>query len=144
MPISTMTAQSLTIKIKTSQRSQSYRKSVLNIHWKDWYWSWSSITLATWCEELAHLKRPWCWKKWRQEEKGRTEDEIAGWHHWLTGHKFEQALGVGDGQGSLDAAVHGVTESDTTEQLNWTELFGGCSLLLRHCTLHLWTVFLYK
>ena len=40
--------------------SQSSRKSVLNIHWQDWCWSWSSNTLATWCEELTHLKRPWC------------------------------------------------------------------------------------
>ena len=40
-------------------------------------------------------------KDWRQEEKGMTEDEMVGWHHWLDGHKFEQAPGVGDGQGIL-------------------------------------------
>ena len=40
--------------------SQSERKSVLNIHWKDWCWIWNSNTLATWCEELTHWKRPWC------------------------------------------------------------------------------------
>ena len=40
-------------------------------------------------------------KNWRWEEKGTTEDEMVGWHHWLDGHEFEQALGVGDGQGSL-------------------------------------------
>ena len=45
--------------------------------------------LATWCEELTHLKRPWCWKDWRQEEKGMTEDEMVGWHHWLDGCEFE-------------------------------------------------------
>ena len=38
--------------------NQSYRKSILNIHWKDWCWSWSSNTLATWCKELTHWKRP--------------------------------------------------------------------------------------
>ena len=43
---------------------------------------------------------------------------MVEWHHRLNGHDFKQALGVGDGQGSLDAAVHGVTESDTIEQLN--------------------------
>ena len=48
----------------------------------------------------------------RQEEKGTAEDEMVGWHHWLDGHEFEQALGVGDGQGSL-AAVCGVTKSQT-------------------------------
>ena len=73
----------------------------LNIPWKDWCWSWNSNTLATWCEELTHWKRPWCWERLRQEEKGTREDEIIGWHHLLSGHEFEQASGVGDGQGSL-------------------------------------------
>ena len=42
---------------------QSYRKSVLNSHWKDWCWSWNSNTLATWCEGLTHLKRLCCWER---------------------------------------------------------------------------------
>ena len=46
-------------------------------------------------------KDPVAGKDWRQEEKGTTEDEMVGWHHWLDGHEFEQALGIGDGQGSL-------------------------------------------
>ena len=46
-------------------------------------------------------KDPDAGKDWRQEEKGTTEDETVGWHHWLNGHEFEQALGVGDGQGCL-------------------------------------------
>ena len=46
-----------------NQTSQSERKSVLNIHWKDWCWSWNSNTWATWCKELTHLKRPWCWER---------------------------------------------------------------------------------
>ena len=61
-------------------------------------------------------------KEWRWEEKGTTEDETVGWHHWLNGHKFEKAPGVGDGQGSLACCIPlGRKESDTTEQLNWTE-----------------------
>ena len=68
--------------------SQSWRKSTLNIHWKDWCWSWRSNTLDTWCEESTHWKRPWCWKDWRQEEKGTTEDEMVGWHHQLNGQEF--------------------------------------------------------
>ena len=62
-------------------------------------------------------------KDWRQEEKGMTEDEVVGWHHWLDGHEFEQAPGVGDGQGGLVCCDSwGRKESDKTEQLNWTEL----------------------
>ena len=58
-----------------------------------------------------------------QEEKGTTEDEIAGWHHRLDGREFEWTLGVGDGQGDLVCCDSwGCKESDTTEQLNWTEL----------------------
>jgi len=49
----------------------------------------------------------------RQEETGMTEDEMVGGHHRLKGHEFEQALGIGDGQGSLTAAVHGAAKSRT-------------------------------
>ena len=67
--------------------SRRSNQSILKgVHWKDWCWSWNSSTLATWCKELTHLKRPGCW---RQEEKGATENEMVGWHHWLNGHKFE-------------------------------------------------------
>ena len=62
-------------------------------------------------------------KDWRQEGKGITEDEMVGWHHQLDGDEFQQALGVGDGQGRLACySPWGCKESDTTEQLNWTEL----------------------
>ena len=67
-------------------------------------------------------KDPDAGKDWRQEEKGMIEDEMVGWHHWLYGHEFEQALGVGDGQESLACCSPcGPKESDTTEQLNWTD-----------------------
>ena len=69
------------------------------------------------------VKDPDAGKDWRQEEKGMTEDEMVGWHHWLDGHELEQALGVGDGQGSLVCcSPWGRKELDTTERLNWTEL----------------------
>ena len=68
-------------------------------------------------------KDPDAGKDWRQEEKGITEDEMVGWHHQLNGHEFEQALGVGDGQGSLACcSPWGRKESDMIEWLNWTEL----------------------
>ena len=59
-------------------------------------------------------------KDWRQKEKGMTEDQIVGWHHQLDGYEFEQASGVGDGQGSLACcSPWGRKELDTTEWLNW-------------------------
>ena len=59
-----------------------------------------------------------------QEEKETTEDEMAGWHHQLNGHEFEQAQGVGDGQGSLAcSSPWGCQESDMTERLNWTDIY---------------------
>ena len=62
-------------------------------------------------------------KDWRQEDKGMTEDKMVGWHHRLDGYEFEQAPGVGDGQGSLACcSPRGRKESDTIERLNWTEL----------------------
>ena len=71
-------------------------------------------------------KDPDAGKDRRQEEKGTTEDEMVGWHHWLDGHEFEQALGVGDGQGSLVCcSPRGRKESDTTELIAWTELNWG-------------------
>ena len=64
-------------------------------------------------------KDPDAGKDWRQEEKGTTEDEMVGWHHRLSGHEFEQAPKVGDGQGSLAwCSPWGHKESDTTDWLN--------------------------
>ena len=71
-------------------------------------------------------------KDWGQEEKGTTEDEMVGWHHWLNGHGFGSTLGVGNGQGDLACcgswvcsacgACNSCKELDMTERLNWTEL----------------------
>ena len=67
-------------------------------------------------------KDPDAGRDWRQEEKGTTEDEMAGWHHWLDAHEFGWAPGVSDGQGGLVCCNSwGCKESDTTERLNWTE-----------------------
>ena len=104
------------------QTSQSLRKSTLNIHWKDWYWSWNSHTLATWWEVLTLIKDPDSGKDWGQEEKETTKDEMAGWHLRLNGLEFEWTLGVGNGQGGLACCDSwGRKELDTTERLNWTD-----------------------
>ena len=80
-------------------------------------------------------------KDWGQEEQGTTEDEMIGWHHQINGYEFEQALGDGEGQESLECySPRGCEESDTTEWLNWTEgllcFFG--SLQLSGCSNNLW------
>ena len=67
-------------------------------------------------------KDPDAGKDWRQEEKGMTEDEMAGWYHWLDGHEFEQAPGVGDGQGSLCCSPWARRELGTAERLNSSKL----------------------
>ena len=60
--------------------NQSILKEISpNIHWKDWCWSWSSNTLATWCEKLTHWKRHWCWARL----KARGEGDNRGWDGWM-------------------------------------------------------------
>ena len=117
-----MSSRGLIAKIYKEFILKSYRKSTLNIHWKDWCWSWSSNTLATQCKDLTHWKRPWCWERLWAGGDGVAEDEKAGWHHQLNGYEFGQTPGVGDGQGSLAwCSPWGHKELDTTERLNWTE-----------------------
>ena len=79
-------------------------------------------------------KDPDAGKDWGQEEKGMTEDEMVGWHHWLNGHEFGWTPGVGDGQGGLACYDSwDCKESDTTERLNWTDYNSGlnCGFIMR-------------
>ena len=72
-------------------------------------------------------KDPDAGRDWGQEEKGTTEHEMAGWHHWLDGRESQWTPGVGEGQGGLVyCSPWGHKELDTTEQLNWTELKAEC------------------
>ena len=106
--------------LQGDQTSPSYR-SVLGVHWKDWCWSWNSNILATWCEELTHLKRPWCWERLRVGGEG----DDRGWDGWMASPHWTWSgwtPGVGDGQGGLACCSSwGRKESDMTEWLNWTE-----------------------
>ena len=88
---------------------------------------------ATCFIDIIFNSHDWLWERyvdkeivgrdWGQEEKGTTEDEMAGWHHGLDGRESEWTPGVGDGQGGLECCDSwGRKESDTTERLTWTEL----------------------
>ena len=111
--------RSLTVSIVSP--SICHRKSVLNIHWKDWCWSWNSNTLATWCEELIHLKRPWCWERL----KGGEGDD-RGWDDWMASLTQWAWVRVNSRicwwTGSPGCSPWGCKESDTTEWLKWTEV----------------------
>ena len=94
-------------------------KSVLNVHWKDWCWSWNSNNLATRCEELTHLKRPWCW------ERLKAEGDDRGWDGWIASPTQWTWASVSSESwwwirrpGVLQSMGH--KELDMTE-VNWTE-----------------------
>ena len=84
-------------------------------------------TLILWPPDVKSWltgKDPVAGQVWRQEEKRVTEDEMVGWHHWLNGHEFEQALGVSNGQGSLACYNPRGQQRDGRDwatELNWTE-----------------------
>ena len=104
-----------------------------------WCWSWNSNASATWWEELTRLQRPWCWKDWRQEEKGTTENEMVGWHQGRDGHVFEWTPGVGEGQGGLACySPWGCQDSDTTGRLNWTDPLISAASIFRNAYFLSW------
>ena len=118
----------------TARRSNQsiQRKSVLNIHWRTDAET-ETNTLTTWCEELTHKKRPWCWERLKAGREGNNR----GWDGWMA--SLSQwtwvwvSSRVGDGQGGLVCcSPWGHKESDTTERLNWTDgLFHGFKNKLR-------------
>ena len=80
-------------------------------------------------------------RDWGQEEKGTTEDEMAGWHHRLDGRESQWTPGGGDGQGGLACCNSwGRKESDTTERLNWTELRMYFNVLKQETKVGIWTI----
>ena len=83
----------------------------------------SPDSLATWCKEHTHWKRPWCYERLRAGAEGVTEDVMVGQHHRLNGHEFEQIPGNSEGQGILACcSPSGHKESDMTEWLNTATL----------------------
>ena len=87
----------------------------LNIHWKDWWWGWSSNTLATWGEALTHWKRPWCWERSKAGGEGRGRQRMRR----LDGITDSMDMSLSrlretvKGREAWHAAVHGATDSQT-------------------------------
>ena len=110
----------------TARRSNQFVLKEISpeCYWKDWYWSWSSNTLATWCKELTHLKRPWRWERLKAEGEG----DNRGWDGWMV--SLTQWTWVWVNSGSWwQTGRPGVLQSmglqrvghDWVTQLNWTD-----------------------
>ena len=109
----------------TTRRSNQsiLKKSVLNVHWKDWCWSWSSKTLATWCEELNQLKRPWCWERLKE----RGEGDVRGWDGWMASPTRWTWVWVNSRNCWWIGKPNGLQSMGSqswTRLSNWTELMG--------------------
>ena len=119
--------------------SPSERRLVLSVHWKDWCWSWNSNTLATLCEELTLLKRPWCWERLRAGGEGGQQRM-----RWLDRITDLMDMGlVGPRELVMDreawcAAIHGVAKNQTRlrnwNKLNWTYNLSYIYTILSHST----------
>ena len=100
--------------------SQSQRKSTLSIPWKDWWWSWSCNTLATWCKEPTLWKRRWCWERLRAKGEGNER----GWECWMASLAqwtwvLSKLWKIVKDRESWCATVHGVAKSQT-QLSDWT------------------------
>ena len=109
--------------LQGNQIRQSSRKSILNILWKDWSWSLNANTLATSCEEMTHLKRPWCWERLKLGGEG----DDRGWDGWMASPTWWTWVWARSRswwwtRRLVCCSPWGLKELDTAEQLNWTEL----------------------
>ena len=106
--------------LQGDQTSPSERKSVLNIHWKDWCWSWNSNTLAICWEEPTHWKRPWCWERLKVGEGDNRE-----WDSWMASLTWWTWVWVGSGSWwwtGKPGMLQSMGSLSWTWLSNWTEL----------------------
>ena len=107
----------------TARRSNQYilKKSTLNIHWKDWCWSWNSNPLTTWCEELTHWKRPWCW----ETLKAGGEGDDREYNGWMVSPTQWTWVWVGSGSWwwtGMSGILQSMGSQSRTWLSDWTEL----------------------
>jgi len=100
--------------------------TVLGVQWEDWCWSWNSSTLATWCKELTHLKRPWSWERL----KAGGEGDDRGWDGWMASPTHWTWVWMGSGHwwwtgrpGALWFMGSQRVGHDRVTELNWTSLW---------------------
>ena len=100
-----------------------HRRPVLRVHWKNWCWSWNSNTLATWCKELTHWKRPWC----RERLRAGGEGDDRGWDGWMASLTQWTWVWVDSGSwwwtgrpGVLQSMGSQRVGHDWVSELNWT------------------------
>ena len=112
--------------------SPFWRRSALGFLWKEWCWSWNSNTLATWCEGLTHLKRPWCWEGFGAGGEG----DDRGWDGWMALWTWWTWVWVNSGSwwgtgrpGVLRAMGSQRVGHDWATELNWIELNWTCFFL---------------
>ena len=122
----------------TARRSNQsiLKETVLGVHWKDWCWSWNSNPLATWCEELTHLKRPWCWERLKAGGAGADR----GWDGWMASPTWWIWVWVNSGSwwwtgkpGVLQCMGLQRTGHDWGTELNWRPWWYQRSLLQLQC-----------
>ena len=118
----------LVLNLSLDSVSQIFRRSSSSLKEISPEYSLEGLLLKLKLQYFGHLMRrndslekTLIWERLKAGGEG-DEDGMVGQHHWLDGHEFEQALGIGDGQGTLACcSPWGLKESDTTERLNWTE-----------------------
>ena len=126
-----------------NQTSQYWKKSVLSILSKDWCWRWNSNTVAIWCKELTHWKRPWCWERLKAGGEGANRG-LNSWMASLTQWTWEWANSSswwGTGKpGVLQSMESQRVRHYWATEVNWeTELGSYCSVGLNQFHGELWS-----